>query len=182
MDRKFISCTVGALIVALAGAAPPAKAEISTTAEVVFQTHCSGAEASPHPKRLEAAQVILSDGVARFETWALFAGYIGFPDVAGQPSFEAAAGMKRITVDVLLAKSDGSEHKLGRFRGRIASDGTSSVGKILDRTFERGDVLHWRLTFQGTRKLPPGVCFITALGYAQPDSSNEVPALAALGF
>ncbi len=182
MDRMFVRCTVAAAIAAFVGVAPPAKAEITMVTEVVFQSHCSNAEGSPHPRRIEAMQPIVNDSLARFDAWALFVGYVGFPDGAGAASFETTAGVKQVTVDVLLAKADGSEENLGRFRGRIARDGSSSVGRIVERTLERGDVLHWRLSFKGTRKLPPGACFITVMGYAQPDGPSALPTLSALGL
>ncbi len=182
MDRMFVSCTVTAAIAALVGVAPPAKAEISMVTEVVFQNHCSDAEGSPHPRRIEAMQPIVNESVARFDAWAVFAGYVGFPDGVAQASFEPAGGLKHVTVDVVLAKADGSEESLGRFRGRIARDGSSSTGKIVERTLERGDVLHWRLTFKGTRKLAAGACFITVMGYAQSDGPSAIPTLSALGL
>lgn len=168
MNGKTVGLQAGALVVALAGSAPPAAAEIQMLSQAVLQVHCSDAEGTSHPRRIQAIQPIVGNEASAVEVWPMFASYSLIPSDEAGPGAKSAAAIKKMTVAVVQEKPDGSQKQLVRFQARVRRDGAAGFKRAHTR-LEQGDLLHWQVAFGGSRQMPRRECLVTILGFGQDE-------------
>lgn len=177
MNGTTVGLQAGALVVALAGIAPPLGAEIQMLSQAVLQVHCSDADGTSHPRRIQAMQPILGNEASGVEVWPMFASYSVIPSDEAGPAAKSAAAIKKMTVSVVQEKADGSQRQLVRFQARVRRDGAAGFKRAQTR-LEQGDLLHWQVAFGGSRQMPDRECLVTILGFGRDE--EELNGLAAL--